>query len=108
MNQVNKESLTPPQKRLIELMQDINFGFITDILVRDGEPEITSETVIMREFKLGGLNGSRPERGREDFVLKQSVVELFEQLTLLCNGNIHKLEIKHGLPFSISIEGHAN
>lgn len=37
MAQVNKAHLTPPKRRLIELMQDINFGRITNIPVRDGE-----------------------------------------------------------------------
>ena len=54
MAQVNKAHLTPPKRRLIELMQDINFGRITNIPVRDGEPELTPDTVIEREIKLGG------------------------------------------------------
>lgn len=41
MNQTSKAHLTPPKRRLIELMQDINFGRITNIPARDGEPELT-------------------------------------------------------------------
>ena len=58
MAQVNKAHLTPPKRRLIELMQDINFGRITNIPVRDGEPELTPDTVIEREIKLGGQSGT--------------------------------------------------
>ena len=60
MAQVNKAHLTPP-KALIELMQDISFGRITNIPVHDGEPELTL-TVIEREIKLGGQSGPRPKR----------------------------------------------
>lgn len=104
MTQVNKSNLTPPKQRLIELMQDINFGRITNITVRDGEPELTHESVIECEIKLSGHNGPRPEINHDDFALKQEVVELFEQLTRMGTGTIRELSIKAGLPFLMRIE----
>ena len=62
MAQVNKAHLTPPKRRLIELMQDINFGRITNIPVRDGEPELTPDTVIERDQ--AGRTKRSPARAR--------------------------------------------
>jgi hypothetical protein len=104
MAQVNKSHLTTQKQRLIELMQDINFGRITNLLVCNGEPEFTPDTVIEREIRLCGQNGPRPERERDDFALKQEVVALFEQFTRLGSGTIRELSIKHGLPFLMRIE----
>ncbi|NCO52736.1 MAG: hypothetical protein GW875_11650 [Deltaproteobacteria bacterium] len=107
MAQVNKAILTPPKRRLIELMQDINFGRITNIPVRDGEPELTPDTVIEREIKLAGQSGPRPERDQDDFILKQEVVALLEHLAQMGRGKVCLLEIKHGLPFLMRIEERA-
>ena len=107
MTQVNKAKLTLKRQRLVELMQDINFGCIANITVRDGEPELTPETVIEREIKFLGQNGPRPERDCNDFSLKQEVIALLEKLTIMGNGTIRQLEIKHGLPFLMRMEERA-
>ena len=107
MAQINKAHLTPPKRRLIELMQDINFGRISNIPVRDGEPELTPDTVIEREIKLGGQSGPQPERDQDDFILKQEVVTLLEHLAQMGSGKVCLLEIKHGLPFLMRIEERA-
>ncbi len=104
MAQVSKSNLTNQKQRLIELMQDINFGRITNISVRDGEPELTHESVIECEIKFSGQNGPRPEINRDDFALKQEVVELFYQCNRMGTGTIRELSIKAGLPFLMRIE----
>jgi hypothetical protein len=80
MNQIKKTSLNRHQQKLIELMQQINFGRISNIPVVGGNPE---------------------------FTLKQEVLSLFEHLTRMGDGTIRHLEIKHGLPFLIRIEERA-
>ena len=107
MNQTSKAHLSPQKRRLIELMQDINFGRITNIPVRAGEPELTPDMVIEREIKLGGQIGPRPERDQADFTLKQEVVMLLEQLSQMGSGKVCVIEIKHGLPFLMRIEERA-
>ena len=83
------------------------FGRITNIPVRDGESELTPDTVIEREIKLGGQSGPRPERDQDDFILKQEVVALLEHLAQMGSGKVCLLEIKHGLPFLMRIEERA-
>ena len=107
MAQVVKSNLTPGKQRLIELMQDINFGRITHLPVCDGEPVLTPETIIEREIKLAGQNGPRSEIDRDDFALRKEVLALFEQLARLGTGTIRELSIKHGLPFLMRIEHRA-
>lgn len=103
MNQISITSLSLQRRQLVELMQDINFGRITNISVCNGEPELSSETIIEREIKLAGQNGQRPECDCDGFILKKEVVALLEHLSRMGNGTIRQLEVKHGLPFLMRV-----
>lgn len=100
----NKTSLSHPRKRLLRLMQEVNFGRIEGLAIRDGEPVFDPKPAIVREVKFGGENGARPEAGKDDFALRAQVVELFEHLSSLGNGIVRSLEVKHGLPFRMIVE----
>jgi hypothetical protein len=107
MIQQTKSSLSPQRQRLVELMQKINFGRITNLMVQRGEPQITSTTFIEREVKFGGQNGPRPEYQAADFTLKQELVDLFDQMSTIGNFTIRQLEVKHGLPFLMRLDERA-
>jgi hypothetical protein len=100
---VGIRSIDNQHRKLIELMQSINFGRIENILVEDGRPIITRDTRVEREVKLGGVNGPRPELENPDFALKQSQVELLSQITQMEYGLISQIEVKHGLPFLMRV-----
>jgi hypothetical protein len=102
MKQVTISSLTPQRCQLVEMIQDIHFGHITHITVRNGEPEFTSETIIERDIKLN-KQITPPEDTTEDYILKKEFHILLKQITKLGNGTIRKLEIMHGLPFLMRI-----
>jgi len=59
---------------------------------------------VVREIKFGGDNGPHPKTSSEDFLLKSQVRELFAQFEELGDGIIHSIEIKHGLPFRMTVE----
>lgn len=99
-----KADLTPAGARLVKLMQGINFGCIEMLVVRDGEPVLNPPPRVIREVKFGGDNGRRLEASLSGFVLKKDVVELLSQITNLGNATIRSIEIKHGLPFKMTIE----
>jgi hypothetical protein len=103
-NWITKSSLSEPQKRLVELMQELNFGCIERLTVRRGEPMFDPAPRIVQDIKIGGENGPRPELARNDFALRSQVTELFEHLARLGDGAVETLEIKHGLPFRLVIE----
>lgn len=103
MSQRLKGALSEPRKRLVELMQHINFGRVERLVVADGQPVLEPSPRIIREIKFGGENGPRPEVVSDDFALKAQVIELFRTFDELRDGEIDVLEIKHGLPFRMLI-----
>jgi hypothetical protein len=98
-----KASLSPARRRLLKLFQQLNFGRLESLVIRDGEPVLDPRPILVREHKFGSENGPRPELGVADFLLKQQVVELFEFFDQLQDGVIDVLEIKHGLPFRLIV-----
>lgn len=101
--QVLKSNLSPDHQKLLELMQNINFGRIENILVEDGRPVITTDTRVEREIRLGGVIGSRPELESKNFALKQAQVEMFNLIAQMDEGCISRIEVKHGLPFLMRV-----
>ena len=101
--QHQKGGLSLSRRRLVELMQQINFGRLECVCVRNAEPVLDPQPKIVREIKFGGENGSRPELHADDFTLKGQVVELFEHLDRVRDCHIETLDIKHGLPFRMLI-----
>ncbi|MFO7900005.1 MAG: hypothetical protein R6V58_13210 [Planctomycetota bacterium] len=100
-------SLPPAGRRLVRLMQEIRFGRIGPFPVRDGEPDLGESPKVIREVKFGGANGTHPKAGSEDFALKSQVVDLFAEFEQLGDGFVLWLEVKHGLPFRMAVEGDA-
>lgn len=98
-----KASLSEPRRRLVELMQSVNFGRIESLVVVTGDPILDPLPRMIREIKFGGENGPRSEREAGNFLLKTQVVELFQHLDQLGDGTIEVLEIKHGLPFRMMV-----
>ena len=99
-----KSSLTPPQARLVDLMQRLNFGRIEDLHVLDGEPLFDPPPRIVRSVKLGRENGPRPEAGNPDFALKAEVIELLTLLEKMGDGVIERIDVQHGLPVMMTFE----
>ena len=102
--QLTKYSLSPTQRRLLDLMLDINFGRIERLTVSGGEPVFDPPPKVVRKIKIGGDNGPRPERSERDFALRPKVREFFGHLTGLGTGTITRIEVQAGLPFSMEIE----
>ena len=101
---VTKGALSPARSRLVELMQGLNFGRVEGLVVRNGEPALDPPPRLIREVKFCSENGPRPEAAKENFALKAQVCDLFAQMEAMGNGVIRCLEVKHGLPFKMTIE----
>lgn len=99
-----KSSLSGSHRRLVELMQRLNFGRIEDLIVRDGEPVFDPAPKVIQKVKIGGENGPRPELSCEDFLLKKQMIELVEAISDLGEGRVLTIDVKHGLPFAVEIE----
>jgi hypothetical protein len=98
---VTKTSLSAQRRQLVETMRQIQFGWIEDLQVSDGEPVFDPPPRITEHVMLGAKTEPRPEPESLDFALKRQVVELFEHLARLGTGSIQSVEIRHGLPFRI-------
>jgi len=99
-----KVDLSASGARLVELMQCINFGRIEHLAVRSGAPVVDPPPRVVREIKFRGENGPRPEMAKDDFALKAQVRELFAQLEAMGDGTVRCIEVKHGLPFKMTVE----
>ena len=104
MNVAAKSSLSSSRARLVECMQHLGFGTIENLVIRGGEPVFAPSPRVIRDLKLGGENGPRPESDLDDFVLKAQVLDLLARLGSIGNGTIRCLEVKHGLPFRMQVE----
>ncbi len=109
MNQfLRNTTLSAPRRQLVERMQVLNFGRIESLIIRNGDPVLDPTPRIVREIKPGGDNGPRPERLRQDFLLKQQVVELCQVMEEIGTGSIDLIEVKNGLPFRLLVAEKAN
>lgn len=100
---VTKASLSLSRRRLVELMQEINFGQIEGLVIHDGEPVFEPSPHVTHEIRFEGENGPRYERRIRDFALKSRVIRLFKELEQLGDGKVDSLEIKQGLPFRMKV-----
>jgi hypothetical protein len=98
-----KAQLTTSRKRLVEVMQALNFGIVHGLVVCDAEPVLEPLPHCVREFRFPGENGARAELGSEDFLLKTQVVQLFELFDEVRDGTFERVEVRHGLPFKALI-----
>jgi hypothetical protein len=100
-----KSALSPARQRLVELLQETNFGRVEIIEVRGGEPVLDPRPRVVVEYKFAGENGCRPEAARDNFVLKQQHLDLFRLLDQIGDGTVTALTCKHGIPFSCEVPG---
>jgi len=75
---VTKAALSPARRRLVELMQEVNYGRIENLEVCDGEPVFDPPPSVVRLYLFGRNNGPNAARGHDGFALKKKVVELLE------------------------------
>ena len=66
--------------------------------IRAGEPILNSDVKVVPVARLGGGDAA-PVTRTDEFELKRHVRDLFEELERLQDGNIARLEFRHGLPF---------
>jgi hypothetical protein len=105
MSPVTASSLSPAWRRLLGLCQQINFGAIEDLVVRDGQPIFDPPPLIIRDVKFssGAANGPRREHDLAEFVLKDEHRRLQAAITACGTGVIRRLDIQAGLPFRMQI-----
>ncbi|MEZ6193260.1 MAG: hypothetical protein R3C45_18460 [Phycisphaerales bacterium] len=92
------------QRELVDLMSEIGFGRIEQLIVQAGQPVFSPPPRVVREFKLeledaeaGGIATAT------DYALKAQVRCLLRRLTQLGHGRVESIAVAHGLPTRMSI-----
>lgn len=98
-------ALSPARRRLVALLQEINFGRLEGLAVRGGEPVLDPKPRVVLEYKFASENGPRPEAGRSEVALKTQHLALLALLDRVGDGVIPVLTCKHGLPFAAEVAG---
>jgi hypothetical protein len=99
-----KNVLSPARQHLIALLNDVQFGRIQALVIRDGEPVFDPPPAIVRTLKLGGAGNPHPLVG--DPAQRPAFAELFAHFTRIGNGVIHKIQVADGLPLLAEVEEH--
>jgi hypothetical protein len=97
--------LSPARRRLVELLQTINFGRLEYLTVEGGEPVLDPSPPVTREHKFASENGPRPEAERPECALKSQHLDLMRVLDEVGDGVIAVIVCKHGIPFSCELPG---
>ena len=102
-NVLTKDTLSPARLHLVELMQEVNFGRIEQLEVRDWQPVFEPTPRVVRIIVFGKENKPNACRVTHDYVLKKKVVELFEVLDRERSLSIRELVIENGLPVRMTV-----
>jgi len=95
---ITKQDLSDPRIRLVELMQQVNYGRIQGLRVKNGEPVFDPPPSVLRLVLFGKDNGPNAACMSESFTLKKKVTELFETFDHEQSLLIQELIIENGLP----------
>ncbi len=100
---VTKEALNPARRRLVELMQEVNFGRIENLQIRDGDPIFNPPPTVLRHYLFGRENGPNAYRTVDNFSLKKKLAELFDTFDRERSLSIQELIIDNGLPLRMTV-----
>jgi hypothetical protein len=95
--------LSPSERGFVILLQQLGFGHLESIRIRGGAVVLDPCPTVVRVLKFGAAE-SQPPSPSADFELKKSMSDLFEYIRGVDDGEIRRLEIRHGLPFSMQVE----
>ena len=100
---VRKSELSPSRRQLVEKMQDLGYGEIRQLVVIKGEPVVDPLPKIIRRHRLTGPRRREAPPRSEDYILKEQVVNLFDDMDEMVSGMI-TIEVRDGLPFDVFYE----
>ena len=97
-----RDGLTPETRRLLDLIEGVDFGRIETLWVRSGEPSFDPPPRVLRDIRLKPGAGHQPTR--EQGELKDQFVNLMRLLRRLGDGVVELIEVQNSLPFRVVLE----
>jgi hypothetical protein len=96
------DDLLPPERQFVATLQRLGFGHVECVKIRRGVLALEPSPTVVKVLKFGAAE-SQPPNHPADFELKKSMVDFFEYVRGVDDGEIRRLEVRHGLPFSMEI-----
>jgi hypothetical protein len=96
--------LSSPRQALVRLFESVNFGQILAVTIQDGDPVFDPKSIVLLDVKLDADEGERHELELSDFALRDEVRRLMRRLDELKNGRIERIEVRHGVPWRLTVE----
>ncbi len=101
---VRFSDLSAPRQALVSLCQQVNFGEVRGLLIRNREPYFTPPPSVAVDIRLDAEEGPRPESSLPDFALPQEFRRLMAKLDELQDGTVETILIRDGLPRRVVLE----
>jgi hypothetical protein len=103
MAQLRFSDLSASRQAFIRQCQQIGFGSVRALAVRDGEPVFGPTAEVLFDVKLDTDESPRPEQDLHDFILSAEIVRMFSKLDAIGNGTIEHVEVRGGVPRRIIV-----
>ena len=101
---MRRSTLTPAQCRLLDTCQEIGFGRIECLLIRDRQPQWRPAPRVLRDILLGKDEFPRRELPQRDTMLKSHFLALFRHLDGIGGTAMVSIAVQDGLPIRLTIE----
>jgi hypothetical protein len=95
--------LRPSERQFVDAMRRLGHGRFESLPIQRGELVLEPPPTAVRSVKFGNPTANRPEHPSSAFDLKQEVVQLFEAVRSVDDGEIRVLEVRGGLPLCMEI-----
>jgi hypothetical protein len=103
MKEAFVSDISAPWQTLVQLCQELNFGYIEGLEFRGGKP--TGELLTVKTFRPGKDNGPSPVAGRADLPLKPQWHDVFALALSQPVVRVRRFEVIHGNPLKLHVEG---
>lgn len=98
-----KSELSPGRQRLVDLFQEIGFGRVERLLIKDGEPAPSPTPQVLRDLRLGRPRAFNHPPRHCDFALKREILDLLALLDREPSLWIESIQVEHGLPVRVLV-----
>jgi hypothetical protein len=100
---MTKSSLGVAERRTVEIIEELGFGFILGLIIRRGLPCYETQPRIIQTIKLDSEPQPLRTRPEDNLMLKRQFERLFSQFATLEDARVD-IEVQHGLPFKVVVE----
>jgi hypothetical protein len=101
---LRRSDLFESDRMLVELMEDLNFGRIEGLKLRDGRPVLQPLPRVIAAVRMTSEDRNSDSKPRSGSDLRQSVSDLIALIRRIGDGEVFLIEVRHGLPFSVEVE----